>query len=155
MEEDIKNNSLMTSRSEFAKIYVEHFGLIFSNLSIFSFILALSTVFIGVFTAVFTAFWLMFWFVLVILTFGIIFLMVPNYMSFLTKPTEILALFSPETFMQILKYALPAMIVVNILAIVFLSLDKHKKHKGRIIFSSIALPLLIISFIVILIGVIK
>lgn len=155
MEEDIKNNSIKISRNEMAKMYGEHFGLIFSNLSIFSLVLALSIFFIGIFTAVFTAFWTMLWFILVIFTLGIIFLMIPNYAAYLTKPTEILALFSPETFMQILKYALPVMIVVNILAIVFLSLDKHKKHKGRIIFSSIALPLLVVSFIVLLIGVIK
>ncbi len=150
--ENEKNKTLTIPKSEISKMYVSHLGIILSNISIVTLILGVSSLFITIFAAIFTGLWLIFWFVGIIFTVGTIFVMIPNYSSYLTKASDFLANIPFDTLMQIMKYTLPIGIVASIASIILLSLDKKNNHKGRIIFSSIVLALLVIVFVIIISG---
>lgn len=150
--EEKQLNTLKVPNIELRRMYVTHLGIIFSNLSIAMLVLGLASLFVGFFSALVTMIWIMLWFAGLIFSVGTIFVMVPNYLSWLTNTSKFLDAIPFQTFFQIVKYLLPIGIVLGVCSIICLSFDKHKNHRGRIIFSSIVLALLVITFVIVLIG---
>lgn len=151
--EEKQNQNLVVPKKELSQMYISHTGIILSNLSIVAFCVSLAALFAGFFTALFTTFYIILWFVILIFSVGTVFVIIPNYFSYLTKSSEFLNNFRFDVFINIVKYALPVFIATSILSIVLLSLDKHRNHKGRIIFSSVVLGLLVVMFLILIIGV--
>lgn len=151
----IEENSkpLMPPKSEMTRMYFNHLGIIFSNLSIFGLVCAVAAFFAGFFSLLITLLWLALWVMLLFATLGLVFLAIPNYLSYLTKMSDVMARLPYNTFINIVKYCLPIAIVLGILSIICLCLDKNKTHKGRIIFQSVAIGLLVVAFIVLILGV--
>ena len=150
--EEKQLNTLKVPKTELRRMYVTHLGIIFSNISIVMLVLGFASLFVGVFSALATAVWIILWFVGLIFSVGTIFVLVPNYLSWLTNTSKFLETIPFQTFFEIVKYLLPIGIAFAVGSIICLAFDKHKNHRGRIIFSSIVLALLVITFIIVLIG---
>ena len=124
-------------------------GKIFSNISI----LALLLCFSGILSFVATAFILLIGLVVIILSIGTIFVIVPNYFDILMSTSEVsvkISAFFLENFYIFASIA----IIGAILSFVLLLLDKRTKHIGRIVISSIVIAIVIIAIIVVATGVI-
>ena len=145
-------NTLKVPKAELRRMYLTHLGIIFSNLSIAMLVVGCAALFAGVFSALVTMIWIMLWFAGLVFSVGTIFVMVPDYLSWLTNSSKFLEAIPFQTFFEIVKYLLPIGIVLGVCSIICLAFDKHKNHKGRIIFSSIVLALLVITFVIVLIG---
>ena len=125
-------------------------GKIFSNLSIIFLILC----FAGVLSFVSTAFILLIGLMLIIMTLGTIFVMVPNYWDGLTNASQIssnISMFFLENSTLFISLA----IGFAVISLIFLLIDKRERPVARIVISSIVVAIAIISMIVIISGVIK
>lgn len=153
--ENEKNKALNIPKSEQNQMYLCHFGTILSNISIVTMVVGLLSLFVSVFIPLLTAIWIMFWFVGIVATCGIIFLLIPNYASYLSKAGNFLSSIPYDQLTKILKICLPVGIVLAIASIVCLSMDKRNNHKGRIVFSYVTIALLVATFIFIISGVLR
>ena len=132
------------------KEFLIRLGKIFSNISI----LALLFCFCGILSFAATAFILLMGLVIIILSIGTIFIMVPNYLDILMSTSEVsvkISAFFLENFYIFASIA----IIGAILSLVLLLLDKRTKHIGRIVISSIVIAIVIITIIVVATEVIK
>ena len=130
------------------KEFLIRLGKIFSNMSI----LALLLCFSGILSFVATAFILLIGLVIIILSIGTIFVVVPNYFDILMSTSEVsvkISSFFLENF-----YIFAAIAILGaILSLVLLLLDKRTKHIGRIVISSIVIAIVILVIIVVATGV--
>lgn len=136
---------------ELASMYLGHFGTIFSNISIVGLIVGVMALLSSIMVVLGSAFSVMFLVLAIIMTCGAVFVIIPNYLSLFSKATKILEWFPVEKLATASTYILPISMVLCAASIVLLCFDKHKNHKGRIIFSSIVLGLLLAAFVAILI----
>ena len=130
------------------KEFLIRLGKIFSNMSI----LALLLCFSGILSFVATAFILLIGLVIIILSIGTIFVVVPNYFDILMSTSEVsvkISAFFLENFYIFASIA----IIGAILSLVLLLLDKRTKHIGRIVISSIVIAIVILVIIVVATGV--
>lgn len=119
-------------------------GKIFSNISI----LALLLCFSGILSFVATAFILLIGLVIIILSIGTIFVLVPNYFDILMSTSEVsvkISAFFLENFYIFASIA----IVGAVLSLILLLLDKRNKHIARIVISSVVIAVVIITIIVV------
>lgn len=126
------------------KEFLIRLGKIFSNISI----LALLLCFSGILSFVATAFILLIGLVVIILSIGTIFAIIPNYFDILMSTSEVsvkISAFFLENFYIFASIA----IIGAILSLVLLLLDKRTKHIGRIVISSIVIAIVIIAIIVV------
>lgn len=131
------------------KEFLIRLGKIFSNISI----LALLLCFSGILSFVATAFILLIGLVVIILSVGTIFVIVPNYFDILMSTSEVsvkISAFFLENFYIFASIA----IVGAVLSLILLLLDKRTKHIGRIVISSIVIAIVILTIIVVAAGVI-
>ena len=106
------------------KEFLIRLGKIFSNISI----LALLLCFSGILSFVATAFILLIGLVIIILSIGTIFIMVPNYLDILMSTSEVsvkISAFFLENFYIFASIA----IIGAILSLVLLLLDKNKTYR--------------------------
>ncbi|MGN1207875.1 MAG: hypothetical protein ACI4TI_00200 [Christensenellales bacterium] len=152
MEEDVQK-TLVVPKKEIARMFVVHLGVILSNLSIFGLVVGASALFFTMFSMLISAFLIMLWIFLIVATIGFIFVMIPNYGAFLPKISSFMDMIPYESFIEIVKIALPFVIALSVGSILCLAFDKFQNHKGRIVFSSIVLGLLLAIFVILLLGV--
>ena len=126
------------------KEFLIRLGKIFSNISI----LALLVCFSGILSFVATAFILLIGLVVIILSIGTIFAIVPNYFDILMSTSEVSAKISAFFLGNFYIFASIA-IIGAILSFVLLLLDKRTKHTARIVISSIVIAIVIITIIVV------
>ena len=126
------------------KEFLIRLGKIFSNISILALILCFS----GILSFVATAFILLIGLVVIILSIGTIFVIVPNYFDILMSTSEVSAKISAFFLENFYIFASIA-IIGAILSLVLLLLDKRTKHIGRIVISSIVIVIVIIAIIVV------
>ena len=126
------------------KEFLIRLGKIFSNISILALILCFS----GILSFVATAFILLIGLVIIILSVGTIFAIVPNYFDILMSTSEVSAKISAFFLENFYIFASIA-IIGAILSLVLLLLDKRTKHIGRIVISSIVIAIVIIAIIVV------
>lgn len=126
------------------KEFLIRLGKIFSNISI----LALLVCFSGILSFVATAFILLIGLVVIILSIGTIFAIVPNYFDILMSTSEVSAKISAFFLGNFYIFASIAIIGAT-LSLVLLLLDKRTKHTARIIISSIVIAIVIITIIVV------
>lgn len=124
-------------------------GKIFSNISI----VALLLCFTGILSFVATAFILLIGLVIIILTVGTIFVMVPNYFDIIMSASGISAEIS-VFFLQNFYIFASIAIVCSLVSLLLLAFDKRTKHTGRIVVSSIVLAITLLTIIVVVLGVI-
>ena len=142
-------------------LHFGHLGKIAFNLSIVSLAISLATILTFLLTALIAmvgVLVVLFAVIIIIFTLGLI-LTVPNYwdgamsiLNFTSSSAEKIALFG-EKLASTWPIIVPLGILMSILSIVFLSLDKTRKHKARIIFSSIILAITVIVLILLIIGI--
>ncbi len=130
------------------KQFLIRLGKIFSNISIIALVLCFS----GILSFVATAFILLIGLVIIILSIGTIFIIVPNYFDILMSASKIsvsISAFFLENFYIFASIA----IVGAVLSLILLLLDKRNKHIARIVISSVVIAVVIITIIVIAMGV--
>ena len=132
------------------KTFLIRLGKIFSNISIFFLVLC----FCGILSFVSTVFIFLIGLVIIILSIGTIFAIIPNYWQSLTSITQISVEISNFFLQNFYIFAIIA-ILCSILALVLLLLDKQTKHTARIVVSCVVIGIVIISIIVVATGVIK
>ena len=126
------------------KEFLIRLGKIFSNISI----LALLLCFSGILSFAATAFILLIGLVVIILSIGTIFAIVPNYFDILMSTSEVsvkISAFFLENFYIFASIA----IVGAVLSLILLLLDKRNKHIARIVISSVVIAIVIITIIVV------
>ena len=136
-------HTTQTLKNDF-KEFLIRLGKIFSNISILALLLCIS----GILSFVATAFILLIGLVVIILSVGTIFAIVPNYFDILMSTSEVsvkISAFFLENFYIFASIA----IIGAILSLVLLLLDKRTKHIGRIVISSIVIAIVIIAIIVV------
>lgn len=141
-----KSNTVPKSNF-YAKSFMIRLGKIFSNLSIFFLVLSLS----GILSFVASAFVLIIGFVIVVLSIGTIFILVPNFGDLWLSSIEVtgnLATFFLNNFFIFVGLT----ILFAIVSLVILAFDKQNKHVARIVISSIVIAVAIISIVVLLVG---
>ena len=148
---DVAQKTFDIPPKELKSIYLGHFGVIFSNIAIVGLIVGVMALLSSILVVLGSAFSVLFLVLGIMVTCGAIFAIIPNYLSLFSKATKILEWFPIKQFVTASTYILPISMALCIASIVLLCFDKQKNHKGRIIFSSIVLGLLIAAFVAILI----
>ena len=131
------------------KEFLIRLGKIFSNISILALLLCIS----GILSFVATAFILLIGLVVIILSVGTIFAIVPNYFDILMSTSEVsvkISAFFLENFYIFASIA----IIGAVLSLILLLLDKRNKHIARIVISSVVIAIVILVIIVVATGVI-
>lgn len=141
-------HTTQTLKNDF-KEFLIRLGKIFSNISILALLLCIS----GILSFVATAFILLIGLVVIILSVGTIFAIVPNYFDILMSTSEVSAKISAFFLENFYIFASIAIIGAT-LSLVLLLLDKRTKHIGRIVISSIVIAIVIIAIIVVATGVV-
>ena len=144
-----KSNTPSLAKMELKNFSVR-LGKIFSNISI----LALILCFCGILSFVATAFILLIGLVIIILTLGTIFVMVPNYWDIMMTGSEISAKIS-SFFLQNFYIFVIVAIISSIISLTLLIIDKNNKHTARIVVSSVVIGIAIVAIIVFATGGIK
>ena len=141
-------HTTQTLKNDF-KEFLIRLGKIFSNISILALLLCIS----GILSFVATAFILLIGLVVIILSVGTIFAIVPNYFDILMSTSEVsvkISAFFLENFYIFASIA----IIGAVLSLILLLLDKRNKHIARIVISSVVIAVVIITIIVVATGVI-
>lgn len=141
-------HTTQTLKNDF-KEFLIRLGKIFSNISILALLLCIS----GILSFVATAFILLIGLVVIILSVGTIFAIVPNYFDILMSTSEVsvkISAFFLENFYIFASIA----IVGAVLSLILLLLDKRNKHIARIVISSVVIAIVILVIIVVATGVI-
>lgn len=141
-------HTTQTLKNDF-KEFLIRLGKIFSNISILALLLCIS----GILSFVATAFILLIGLVVIILSVGTIFAIVPNYFDILMSTSEVsvkISAFFLENFYIFASIA----IIGAVLSLILLLLDKRNKHIARIVISSVVIAIVILVIIVVATGVI-
>jgi len=130
-------------KKEVLQLYSLHAGKIFSNLSIFFCILSV----LFLLSPFLVAFYYLFLIMIVVITFGLIFVSVPNFGSYFVSSEQTSDIINK--LIEFTPISVGICIGLAALSIVFLLLSR-KKSTGRIVFSSIilAIAIAIIIFLV-------
>lgn len=142
-------HTTQTLKNDF-KEFLIRLGKIFSNISILALLLCIS----GILSFVATAFILLIGLVVIILSVGTIFAIVPNYFDILMSTSEVsvkISAFFLENFYIFASIA----IIGAVLSLILLLLDKRNKHIARIVISSVVIAIVILVIIVVATGVIQ
>lgn len=132
----------MGNKKEVLCLYSHHAGKIFSNLSILFLVLSI----LSVLMPILTSFYYIFLIVIVVITFGLIFVWYPNFSSLwgTSDSTGIII----EKVMSLAPIFVGICMGLAILSIVFLLLSK-KKTTGRIVFAGIVIGISILAILAI------
>lgn len=131
------------------KNFIVRLGIIFSNISIFSLILC----YFGILSFISTAFILLVGLVIIVLTIGTIFIIVPDYFNIFMSVTDISAKVS-AFFLDNFYLFISITILSSILSLILLLLSKQTRYIGRIIFSVIIVIIAMFTIIIIAMGVV-
>ena len=131
------------------KNFIVRLGIIFSNISIFSLILC----YFGILSFISTAFILLVGLVIIVLTIGTIFIIVPDYFNIFMSVTDISAKVS-AFFLDNFYLFISITILSYILYIILIILSKQTRYIGRIIFSVIIVIIAMFTIIIIAMGVV-
>ena len=131
------------------KNFIVRLGIIFSNISIFSFILC----YFGILSFISTAFILLVGLVIIVLTIGTIFIIVPDYFNIFMSVTDISAKVS-AFFLDNFYLFISITILSSILSLILILLNKQTRYIGRIIFSVIIVIIAMFTIIIIAMGVV-
>jgi len=133
--------------SDMASMHLTHLGKIFSNLSLFFVIVSASSLITFLIYPLLAVLWIF----VAIVSLGMVFVIFPGFGNFLKNSSEIFG--SIYSFLgNFLPFFLGFALITSILSIIFLSLDRHEKHWGRIIFSAILILITLIGFISLIVG---
>lgn len=146
MERNIESE-ITIPKSYIKNVYFARLGIIFFNIALGSLLMFICTMFSPILLAVL---WIL-GFMLILISIGSIFVIIPGYWGKLTSFISNSSSFVSR-LIEILPYILVVGIVASAVSIVFLFLDKNNKHKGRIIGSIIFAILLVICLVFILAG---
>ena len=131
------------------KNFIVRLGIIFSNISIFSLILC----YFGILSFISTAFILLVGLVIIVLTIGTIFIIVPDYFNIFMSVTDISAKVS-AFFLDNFYLFISITILSSILSLILILLNKQTTYIGRIIFSVIIVIIAMFTIIIIAMGVV-
>ena len=131
------------------KNFIVRLGIIFSNISIFSLILC----YFGILSFISTAFILLVGLVIIVLTIGTIFIIVPDYFNIFMSVTDISAKVS-AFFLDNFYLFISITILSSILSLILTLLNKQTRYIGRIIFSVIIVIIAMFTIIIIAMGVV-
>ena len=131
------------------KNFIVRLGIIFSNISIFSLILC----YFGILSFISTAFILLVGLVIIVLTIGTIFIIVPDYFNIFMSVTDISAKVS-AFFLDNFYLFISITILSSILSLILLLFSKQTRYIGRIIFSVIIVIIAMFTIIIIAMGVV-
>ena len=131
------------------KNFIVRLGIIFSNISIFSLILC----YFGILSFISTAFILLVGLVIIVLTIGTIFIIVPDYFNIFMSVTDISAKVS-AFFLDNFYLFISITILPSILSLILILLNKQTRYIGRIIFSVIIVIIAMFTIIIIAMGVV-
>ena len=131
------------------KNFIVRLGIIFSNISIFSLILC----YFGILSFISTAFILLVGLVIIVLTIGTIFIIVPDYFNIFMSVTDISAKVS-AFFLDNFYLFISITILSSILSLILILLNKQTRYIGRIIFSVIIVIIAMFTIIIIAMGVV-
>lgn len=131
------------------KNFIVRLGIIFSNISIFSLILC----YFGILSFISTAFILLVGLVIIVLTIGTIFIIVPDYFNIFMSVTDISAKVS-AFFLDNFYLFISITILSSILSLILIFLSKQTRYIGRIIFSVIIVIIAMFTIIIIAMGVV-
>lgn len=131
------------------KNFIVRLGIIFSNISIFSLILC----YFGILSFISTAFILLVGLVIIVLTIGTIFIIVPDYFNIFMSVTDISAKVS-AFFLDNFYLFISITILSSILSLILILLSKQTRYIGRIIFSVIIVIIAMFTIIIIAMGVV-
>ena len=131
------------------KNFIVRLGIIFSNISIFSRILC----YFGILSFISTAFILLVGLVIIVLTIGTIFIIVPDYFNIFMSVTDISAKVS-AFFLDNFYLFISITILSSILSLILILLNKQTRYIGRIIFSVIIVIIAMFTIIIIAMGVV-
>lgn len=141
-----------------------HCGRILSNVSIVFLLLSVALVATFVVNAIYiviNAIILLLMGIVMIVSLGLIFIFFPNYLDILKSYGQYISTSSDriikfgEVLFKFWPVIIPVSVICSLFALIFLNLDKTRKHTGRKIFSVIILLALVVVFIVLLVGGIK
>ena len=131
-----------------ARLYSVHLGKIFSNLSIVFVVISLASLV----TVIATGLMFLFGLILIIISLGTVFIYIPNYFDMLLSGTEFMG--GVAGFLnQFWPVLTPLAIVLAGVSIVLLAMDKHERHTGRIVLSSIIVGIAVLTLILLIAGV--
>lgn len=131
------------------KNFIVRLGIIFSNISIFSLILC----YFGILSFISTAFILLVGLVIIVLTIGTIFIIVPDYFNIFMSVTDISAKVS-AFFLDNFYLFISITILSSILSLILILFSKQTRYIGRIIFSVIIVIIAMFTIIIIAMGVV-
>lgn len=131
------------------KNFIVRLGIIFSNISIFSLILC----YFGILSFISTTFILLVGLVIIVLTIGTIFIIVPDYFNIFMSVTDISAKVS-AFFLDNFYLFISITILSSILSLILILLNKQTRYIGRIIFSVIIVIIAMFTIIIIAMGVV-
>ena len=142
------NKTITPPAKTMARLYSVHLGKIFSNLSIVFVVIGLASLV----TVIATGLMFLFGLILIIMSLGTVFLYIPNYFDMLLSGTEFMG--GVAGFLnQFWPVFTPLAIVLAGVSIVLLAMDKHERHTGRIVLSSIIVGIAVLTLILLIAGV--
>lgn len=146
-EQNLDLKSTNVQKKQMSWLYLNHFAIIFSNVSIVGFVIGVMAVLSSIFVPLISVLFGILLIVGIICTFGAVFAIYPNYLSLFSKISNLIENFPYELLMKIGLYATSISIVLSVVALVLLCIDKQQKHVGRIVLASSVLALLVVALI--------
>ena len=130
------------------KNFLVRLGKIFSNIAILGLILSSA----GIMSFVALAFTFIFGFLLIVMSLGTIFVLVPNFSDIWLSVADTSSKIA-SFFMQNFYIFAGITIVFSILSFVLLITDRQSKHTARLVISGVIIAILLIFIVVALLGV--
>ncbi len=137
----------LNAKTEF-KNFLVRLGKIFSNIAILGLILSSA----GIMSFVALAFTFIFGFLLIVMSLGTIFILVPNFSDIWLSVADTSSKIA-SFFMQNFYIFAGITIVFSILSFVLLIADRQSKHTARLVISGVIIAILLIFIVVALVGV--
>lgn len=139
---------------KYASVYANHLGKILSNYSIVGLSLMILVVLSSFLSALYFILAFIISFIVVVVTFGLIFVSNPEFISNLFGKSEDI-----ERILKIFANAFPYLfgitVATSLVSLILLCLNKEKRSTSKIVFSSLVLALTLIFGIIFLLGGVK
>lgn len=142
-----EQNTQNVSKKQISWLYLNHFAIIFSNVSIVGVVVGVMAVLSSIFVPLISVVFGILLVVGIICTFGAVFAIYPNYLSLFSKISNLIENFPYELLMKIGLYSTSISIFLTIIALILLCVDRQQKHVGRIVLASVVLALLAVVLI--------
>lgn len=139
---------------KYASIYTKHLGTILSNYSIIGFSFILLVIFGTFLSGLYTLLAFIFSFIIVVVTFGLIFVSNPELLSKLFSASDDFA-FILKLCAKAFPYVFGITLASSIIALILLCINKEKRSVSRIVFASIITGLTLILGLIYLFGGLK